>query len=151
MLTNIRRRLTFDMRIRTRLLLLIGLFAAAVLVNILALVFMARSMSASLGDIDRVRVRQLLAAQMNERLRNAESSLFRYYSEGASGYAAAFDFQLASFGQSVETYLGAALSDEEHGWAKELALIRQDVRELGQNLIRIHDQQTADLQKLIDA
>lgn len=151
MLTAVRHWLSFDMRIRTRLLLLIGLFAAAVLTNILALVFLARSMSASLDDIERVRVRQLLAAQMNERLRNAESSLSRYYSEGASGYAAAFDFQLASFGQSVETYQGTALTDEERSWAKELALIRQDVRELGQNLIRVHDQQTADLQKLIAA
>jgi nitrogen fixation/metabolism regulation signal transduction histidine kinase len=139
------------MRIRSRLLLLIGLFTTAVLVNILALVFLARSMSSSLDDIERVRVRQLLAAQMNERLRNAESALYRYFSEGASGYAAAFDFQLAGFGQSVETYQGTALTDEERGWAKELALIRQDVRDLGQNLIRIHDQQTADLQKLIAA
>ncbi len=140
-----------DMRIRTRLLLLIVLFAAAVLVNILALVFLTRSMSASLDDIEHIRVRQLLAAQMNEKLRNAESALYRYYSEGASGYAAAFDFQLAGFGESVETYQTIAVSDDERGWAKELALIRQDVRELGQNLIHIRDQQTADLQKAIAA
>src|SRR5437588_12362308 len=135
MLTTVRHWLkrAADMRIRTRLLLLIVLFAAAVLVNILALIFLARSMSASLDDIEQIRVRQLLAAQMNEKLRNAESALNRYYSEGASGYAAAFDFQLNSFSDNVDAYRRVALSDDERSWANELILISKDVRELGHN------------------
>src|SRR5207245_1731289 len=101
-----------NLRIRTRLVLLMALFAAAVLVNIMALVFLARALSAPLDAIEQIRVRQLLAAQMNEKLRNAESALNRYYSEGASGYAAAFDFQLNSFGDSVDAYRRVALSDD---------------------------------------
>jgi len=139
------------LRIRTRLLLLIVLFAAAVLVNIMALVFLARSLSAALDDIEQIRVRQLLAAQMNEKLRNAESALNRYYSEGASGYAAAFDFQLNSFGDSVDAYQQVALSDDERSWSNELILIRKDVRELGHNLIRVRNQQTTNLQQMIAA
>ena len=140
-----------NMRIRTRLLLLMLLFGTAVLFNILALVFLAHSMSSSLDDIEQIRVRQLLAAQMNEKLRNAESALYRYYSEGASGYAATFDFQLASFGDSVENYQSIVLTDNERDWARELALIRKDVQELGQNLVRIRDQQTTNLPKMIAA
>ena len=140
-----------NLRIRTRLLLLMVLFATAVLINILALVFLARALSAPLDDIEQIRVRQLLAAQMNEKLRNAESALNRYYSEGASGYAAAFDFQLDSFGDSVDAYQRVALSDDERSWASELSLLRSDVRELGHNLIRVRGEQTRSLQQMIAA
>lgn len=73
---------------------------------------------------------------MNEKLRNAESALNRYYSESASSYAA-FGFQLNSFGDSVEAYQQVALSDDERSWVNELILMRQDVRKLGHDLIRV--------------
>ena len=68
------------MRIRTRLTTLALLFISAVLMNILALVYLARAVSNSLDVIERVRERQLTASQMDAHLRDAEAALYRYFS-----------------------------------------------------------------------
>src|SRR5512135_3474430 len=74
------------MSIRTRLLVLSLLFGAAVLVNMLALVNLARSVSASLANIESAHERQLLALTMYQELSNAEAALYRYQLENSTGF-----------------------------------------------------------------
>ncbi len=140
-----------NMRIRTRLLILMSLFGAAVGINILALVFLARAASSSLQTIESARVRQLAAVEMHEKLRNAEAALYRYYLEGEAGFAAQFDDQIASFGASVATYQSLASTAEEQHWAIELGQTRQAAANLGKDLIRLHDKQSSDLKAMIAA
>ncbi|MEW5717646.1 MAG: ATP-binding protein [Chloroflexota bacterium] len=139
------------MRIRTRLMALMLLFGMAVAINILALLFLARSIAASLGDIERVRVRQLVAVEMDEKLRNAEAALYRYYLEGESGFATQFDDQIASFGASVAAYRALASTPNDQRWANALEQTQQSAAGLGKDLIRLRDQQTGDLKALIAA
>lgn len=70
------------MSIRNRLLALAVLFITAVMLNILALVYLAQAVSNALGVIERVRERQLTASQMDAHLRDAEAALYRYQFEG---------------------------------------------------------------------
>lgn len=65
------------MSIRKRLAILIALFSLAVLINILALVYLASSISSSFRVIENVRERQLITLQMNAHLRDAEAALYR--------------------------------------------------------------------------
>ena len=50
-----------SIRIRTQVLALVLLFGAAVLIDVLALVYLARSISLSLENIETAHARQLLA------------------------------------------------------------------------------------------
>jgi signal transduction histidine kinase len=140
-----------NMRIRTRLLVLMLLFGAAVGINILALLFLARSVSGSLEVIESARLRQLVAVEMHEKLRNAEAALYRYHLEGAAGFATQFDDQLTSFGASIATYRSLASTSEEQAWANDLDETRQNIQSLGRDLIRLHDQQASDLEAIIAA
>src|SRR5512140_682862 len=98
------------MAIRNRLLILVLLFVTAVLVNILALVYLARAVSNSLGVIERVRERQLTASQMDAHIRDAEAALYRYQFEGERGFADQFYSKMALFASDVEHY--RALTDD---------------------------------------
>lgn len=134
------------MSVRTRLLALMLLFSAAVLVNILALVNLARSVSASLVIFESARERQLLALRMYQELSNAEAALYRYELENSTGFAAQFNFEIENLGKNIETYRTLATTTDEHNWASELAQAREDTQNLGNELIRSHDQQADDLQ-----
>jgi len=136
------------MRIRNRLLLLLSLFGAAVLINILALFFLARSVFSSLDIIERVRVRQLIAVEMAEKLRNAEAALYRYQIEGERGFAMQFQDQIQGFGESVKSY---QTLEEEKSFSPKLLQTQQDVKTVGEDLIRLHDSQTGDVQAMIRA
>ncbi|MBI5302701.1 MAG: GAF domain-containing protein [Chloroflexi bacterium] len=139
-----------NISIRTRLLVLMLLFGLAVIINILALFFLARSVSSSLQVIESARVRQLAAVETHEKLRNAEAALYRYHLEGAAGFATQFEDQITLFGASVATYQSLAATDEERRWANELAQTRQNAANLGKDLIRLHDKQTSDLEIMLD-
>ncbi len=140
-----------NMRIRTRLLVLMLLFGAAVGINILALLYLARSVSASLEVIESARLRQLVAVEMHEKLRNAEAALYRYHLEDEAGFATQFDDQISSFGASVATYHSLISTPEEQAWANDLGESRQNIQRLGRDLIRLHDQQANDLKTIIAA
>ncbi len=140
-----------NMRIRTRLLVLMLLFGAAVGINILALLYLARSVSASLEVIESARLRQLVAVEMHEKLRNAEAALYRYHLEDEAGFATQFDDQISSFGASVATYHSLISTPEEQAWANDLGESRQNIQRLGRDLIRLHDQQASDLKAIIAA
>lgn len=139
------------MRIRTRLFLLMLLSAAAVLVNILALVYLARSIASSLATIENARARQQLVTEMHQELSNAEADLYRYQLEGATGFAAQFDFESAAFARNVQAYQSLATSTNERSWGNELTQIQEDVSALGKEVIRLHDEQTTNLQTLLRA
>ncbi len=137
------------MSVRTRLLILMLLFGTMVLVNIAALINLARSVSASLADIEGAHERQLLALTMYQELSNAEAALYRYQLENSSGFAAQFDFEINNFDQNVQAYDRLASTIDEHSWANELAQVREDSQNLGNELIRLHDQQASDLQTML--
>lgn len=137
------------MNVRTRLLVLILLFSAAVLINILALVNLARSVSTLLANIESARERQLLALSMYQELTNAEASLYRYQLENSTGFAAQFGFEIRNFGKNLQTYRSLASTTDENTWANELAQVREDGQSLGNELIHLHDQQAADLQTML--
>jgi len=134
------------MRIRNRLLLLLSLFGIAVLINILALFFLARSVFSSLDIIERVRVRQLIAVEMAEKLRNAEAALYRYQIEGERGFATQFQNQIQGFGDSVRFY---QTLEENKIFSPKLLQTQRDVKIIGDDLIRLHDSQTGDVQAMI--
>ena len=136
--------------IRTRLAVLFVLFGIAVAVNILALFFLARSVSSSVQVTESVRVRQLAAVEMHEELRNAEAALYRYHLEGEVGFATQFDDQMAHFGASVAVYQSLASTPDEHRWAIALGQTWQNASTLGKDLIRLHDKQTSDLKVMLD-
>ncbi|HEX9074212.1 MAG TPA: ATP-binding protein [Anaerolineae bacterium] len=137
------------MSIRTRLLVLSLLFGAAVLVNMLALVNLARSVSASLANIESAHERQLLALTMYQELSNAEAALYRYQLENSTGFAAQFDFEINNFGRNAQAYHALATTTDEHSWANELAQIDEDSQVQGNQLIRLHDEQAANLRTLL--
>jgi len=135
-----------NMSIRTRLIVLVVLFGAAVLVNILALVQLARSVSASLANIEVARERQLLALRMYQELSNAEAALYRFQLEDSTGFASQFRFEIENFGRDIEIYRALASTADERSWANELSQVREDSQNLGNELIRLHDQANADLE-----
>jgi hypothetical protein len=93
-----------------------------------ALFFLARSVFSSLDIIERVRVRQLIAVEMAERLRNAEAALYRYQIEGKRGFATQFQDQIRSFGESVRSY---QTLEEEKSFSPKLLQTQQDVKTVG--------------------
>lgn len=138
------------MRIRTRLTLLAFLSISAVLMNILALVYLARAVSDSLGVIDRVRERQLTASQMDAHLRDAEAALYRYQFEGERGFADQFRSKMTFFAGDIEQYRSLSTDQLSADWALQLNQSRLQAESAGENLISLHDQQTTDLQTFLD-
>lgn len=138
------------MAIRNRLLILVFLFVTAVLVNILALVYLARAVSNSLGVIERVRERQLTASQMDAHIRDAEAALYRYQFEGERGFADQFDSKMALFASDVEHYRTITDDQISHNWAGQLDQSRLQAEAAGKQLIALHDSQTGNLQVFLD-
>lgn len=138
------------MPIRTRLVALALLFISAVVLNILALVYLAKAVSDSLGVIERVRERQLTASQMDAHLRDAEAALYRYQFEGERGFADQFISKITFLGSDIDRY--RALTDDQasRDWAALLDQSRLQVESAGDQLITLRDRQTADLQAFLD-
>jgi signal transduction histidine kinase len=137
------------MRFRTKLFAPLILLGLALLVSLGALLFLARSISLSLAVIESVRVRQLVAGQMQATLRDAEAALYRYHLEGEPGFAAQFQKQIDNFKGDVERYAELSVSEEQRGWAAQLAGAEADARRLGHDLIAVHDRQINDLQAIL--
>ena len=137
------------MSIRTRLTALVVLFISAVLLNILALLYLARSVSNSLTVIERVRQRQLVGVQMNAHLRDAEAALYRYQIEGDAGFADQFKTQMDKFSSDVDQYRKLTDDPLSLEWATSLALSQNQAGTTGEQLITLHDQQNKDLQTLL--
>ena len=137
------------MRIRVKLLLLVVLMGLALLVSLLALGFLARTVPADLEAVQKVGVRQqLIAVQMQAQLRDAEAALYRYLMEGESGFTTQFYEQLQNFEKNVTAYQAQAIHEDERAWAESLHATHQQAGEIGSDLIRLRDLQTAELLEL---
>ncbi|CAG0986407.1 partial Signal transduction histidine-protein kinase/phosphatase DegS, partial [Gammaproteobacteria bacterium] len=138
------------MPLRLRLIALVLLFVSAVLLNISALIFLARAVFDSLDVIERVRERQLTAAQLDGYLRDAEAALYRYQIEGERGFADQFTVKMGAFGAAVERYGVQADTPVSRDWIVALDQAHSQAQSTGQQLIALRDRQTADLQAFLD-
>jgi len=139
------------MSLRTRLIIFVLLFGSAVLTNIFALVYLARSISSSLREIERIRRRQLVVVQMNAHLRDAEAALYRYQINGEAGFKIQFIEQLNHFSKDIEQYRGLASESNEEQWASSLEMAYQQTLTTGEDLIELRDQQSIMMEDLLDA
>lgn len=126
------------------------LFGSAVLTNIFALIYVARSISSSLDAIERIRQRQLAAVQMNAHLRDAEAALYRYQINGEGGFKSQFIDQLNNFSADIDQYDQLASEPVEQQWVRIMRVSYQQALSAGNNLIQLHDDQTASMQDFLD-
>lgn len=138
------------MSLRTRLVIFVLLFGSAVLTNIFALVYLARSISSSLDAIERIRQRQLAAVQMNAHLRDAEAALYRYQINGEAGFKSQFMDQLNNFSADIDQYNQLAFEPVEQQWVRTLHVSYRQALTTGNDLIQLHDDQTASMQNFLD-
>lgn len=131
------------MSLRARLIIFVLLFGSAVLTNIFALVYLARSISNSLDSIENIRQRQLVAVRMNAHLRDAEAALYRYQINGETGFKTQFIEQLNNFSNDLVQYRSLAIDPDELQWASTLEVAYQQALTTGSDLIELRDQQTA--------
>ena len=139
------------MPLRTRLIVFILLFGSAVLINIFALLYLARSISNSLNSIENIRQRQLVAVQMNAHLRDAEAALYRYQINGEVGFKSQFIEQLNNFSSDLGQYRQLAGESNELLWASTLEVAYQQALSTGKDLIELRDNQTSRLDQFLNA
>lgn len=139
------------MSLRTRLFIFVLLFGSAVLMNIFALVYLARSISFSLKAIEGIRQRQLVAVQMNAHLRDAEAALYSYQINGEAGFKSQFTDQLEKFSSGIDQYQQLATDSNEQQWAITLRTVSKQTNTTGNNLIALRDRQASDLENFLDA
>lgn len=139
------------MSLRTRLTIFVLLFGAVVATNLLALLYLARSVSASLETTERIRQRQLLAVQMVAHLRDAESALYRYQIIGEAGFKTQFEEQLGNFEADLEQFIWLAATPEEVGWYTLLQSSHRQALRTGSELIALRDQLDEDLQTYLES
>ncbi len=135
------------MSLRTRLIVFVLLFGSAVLTNIFALVYLARSISNSLDAIESIRQRQLVAVQMNAHLRDAEAALYRYQINGEAGFKSQFIEQLNNFSNDLVQYRSLAIDPNELQWASTLEMAYQQALTTGSDLIELRESQTCQPEK----
>ncbi|MEW6241936.1 MAG: hypothetical protein AB1564_14120, partial [Chloroflexota bacterium] len=133
------------MSLRTRLVIFVLLFGSTVLVNVSALIYLARSISQSLDAIELIRQRQLVTVQMNAHLRDAEAALYRYQINGEAGFKLQFHEQLEQFSREIAQYRLLASQLNEQQWASELERAYQQALTTGSDLIELHDDQAAQM------
>ncbi|MCG3211045.1 MAG: hypothetical protein FOGNACKC_04682 [Anaerolineae bacterium] len=139
------------MRIRQSLLLLVLFLGLALVVNLLALGFLARTITTALPAIAADVTRQLLAVQMQARLRDSEAVLYRYLMEGKPGLKTQFRSQLQNFETDVNNYHASITSPQEQGWADQLAQTHHQADSISADLIRLRDAQDLSIIYLKDA
>jgi signal transduction histidine kinase len=139
------------MSLRTRLTIFLLLFGTAVLTNVLALLYLARSVSASLDSIERIRQRQLLTVQMDAHLRDSEAALYRYQIIGETGFKSQFAEQLSNFSVDLDQYHLLATDPQEQSWFNTLKTAYDQAQRTGNELIALRDQQTNALQVFLDS
>jgi len=139
------------MSLRTRLIIFVLLFGSAVLTNIFALVYLARSISNSLDAIENIRQRQLVAVRMNAHLRDAEAALYRYQINGEAGFKSQFIEQLNNFSNDLVQYRSLAIDPDELQWASTLEMAYRQALTTGSDLIELRDNQTSHLDDFLEA
>ncbi|RME84294.1 MAG: GAF domain-containing protein [Caldilineae bacterium] len=137
------------MRIRTKILLLIATWILALLVNLLALGYLARVIPEALAEAEQVSMRQQQAAlRMRAELRDAEAALYRYLMEGERGFTVQFREHMQEFEQNLNLYASLAGNEQQRAWANQLQNDYQASLQIGEQLIQLRDRQTRDLAEL---
>ncbi|GAB4443196.1 MAG: hypothetical protein Kow0031_25370 [Anaerolineae bacterium] len=139
------------MRIRKSLLLLVLFLGLALLVNLLALGFLAQTITGALPAIAADTEDQRLAVQMQARLRDSEAALYRYLMEGIPDFKNRFRGLLQDFEADVAAYQSGATTPRELEWAGELAQTRRQADALAADLIRLRDAQDFSLLHIEEA
>ncbi|RME98434.1 MAG: GAF domain-containing protein [Chloroflexi bacterium] len=129
------------MRIRKSLLLLVVFLGLALLVNLLALGYLARTVAGSMPVISEKAEQQLLSVQMQAQLCDSEAALYRYLMEGDPDFKRQFKNNLSSFRADVQAYRRSASSDRELQWASALAQTHGQADDVGSRLARLRDAQ----------
>ncbi len=129
------------MRIRKSLLLLVLFLGLALLVNLLALGFLAQTITGALPAIAADVEDQRLAVQMQARLRDSEAALYRYLMEGIPDFKIRFRGLLHNFESDVAAYQAGVSGPGEQAWADDLAQTGQQASTLANDLIRLRDAQ----------
>jgi signal transduction histidine kinase len=140
------------MRFQTKLLLLTVFWALALVVNLLALGYLARTIPQALQQAERVTIRQQqVVLGMRAELRDAEAALYRYLMEGEAGFITQFDQHLGGFEQDLEVYESLVSNEEEQMWVERLKNDYQASGEIGRDLILMSDQRQEDFVRLENA
>ena len=139
------------MRIRKSLLLLVLFLGLALLVNLLALIFLAHTITGALPTMAANVDDQLLAVQMQARLRDSEAALYRYLMEGEPGIKRQFRDLLQNFAADIDLYNRSVASAQEQLWATDLAETQQQADAIAADLIRLRDAQDLSLLHIEDA
>ena len=138
------------MSLRTRLAIFLLLFSAVVFTNILALLYLAQSVSTSLDSIEDIRQRQLLTVQMDAHLRDSEAALYRYQIIGEAGFKTQFFEQLNNFAVDLDNYHLLATDVQGQNWYHTLKIAHEQVQQVGDNLIILREQQAIELKAFLD-
>lgn len=137
------------MRFQTKLLWLTIFWGVALVVNLVAIGYLAYTVPTALKTAERVSISQQRASlQMRAELRDAEAALYRYLMEGEPGFSDQFEYHLQSFEKNLRDYEAVAQNETEHAWATELRQNYESAREIGHTLIMLRDQQNADIREL---
>lgn len=139
------------MRIRKSLLMLVLFLGLALLVNLLALGFLAQTIIGALPAMAADTEDQRLAVQMQARLRDSEAALYRYLMEGVPEFKTRFRALLQDFEADVAAYQSGATAPREQDWANNLIQTHQQADALAADLIRLRDAQDFSLLHIEDA
>ncbi len=136
------------MRIQTKLLVLTGFWTVALLLNLMALGYLARLVPQVLRQAETVTIRQQRAAlSMRAELRDAEAALYRYLMEGEKGFIEQFHQHLAGFEESLQVYESLG-GENEQVWVDALRDDFENARAVGQELILLRDRQQEDFESI---
>ena len=136
------------MRIQSKLLLLTIFWTLALVGNLLALGYLARTIPRELRQAENVTIRQQRAAlSMRAELRDAEAALYRYLMEGEKGFIDQFDQHLTGFEEALDVY-GSLGGDDEREWVDTLKNDYQSAETIGRALILLRDRQQEDFAKI---
>ncbi len=137
------------MTIRKKLLLIVSLLSVPLLLILLILSLMVWTVSNSVRSIQETAVRQqAVTLQMQAQLRDAEAALYRFQIEGLPIYASQFDSLMNEYGAAVAEFDGLAATEQERQWSADLATAHDEAMQLGQQLITLRGEQSADLAQL---
>ncbi len=140
------------MRTQSKLLLLIGFWGVALVINLVVLGYLALRIPAALQSAAQISIRkQAAASQMRAELRDAEAALYRYLMEGEPGFKQQFEEHWQSFTTNLAVYEKLAGNEREQAWTKQLRANDNSAAAVGHSLITLRDQQSADLQALAEA
>lgn len=137
------------MKLRTKLLLLIGILCIPLAINLGVLSYLVRTVTQSVSGIqDEAVTQQMVALKMRANLRDAEAALYHYQIEGKQIYADQFNDRIEQFANEIETFASLTSSEAQRTWSIELDNALRNARRYGNALINSRTRQEAELATL---